>query len=300
MMDLDIKSLSIVEQSQDSCSEPWQTLWIARLLNTWIANEFGRPPVTTRFGESLVPLAPEDPVSATPGEQMVYLYRIGKPLESESRGNPEELELEASTTELAVLDAHQCHDAVLSSRAVMAFCFHRLLRSSDTTDLKKQTFEHLVQIRLGSPQAARRLAQNQKPWWHLANAPFQFLCAMLVIDTPSSFAQIPTALRAFEDVARTMPSSAITEALNLATKLVTLSRRQHTEQLQYLDQCFEHTSASQELIPDRYKADTQVQPPMTGLSVPWQMPDTEALEFSDSLDWSFLPYMDIPIFDMNG
>lgn len=296
MMDIDLENLSNLERSHGLCSEPRQTLWIARLLNTWIANEFGRPPVTTRFGESLVPPAPEDPVSATPGEQMIYLYRVGKPLESESRGNPEELE--ASITELAVLDAQQCHDGVLLSRAVMAFCFHRLLRSSDTTDLKRQTFERLVQIGLDGLHAARRLAQKQKPWWHLANAPFQFLCAMLVIDTSRSFAQIPAALQAFQDVAQAMPSSAITEALNLATKLVTLSKRQKTEQLQYLDQCSEHTSTSQESVPD--PDDAQMQLPMAGLSVPWQMPDTEALEFPDSLDWSFLPYMDIPIFDMNG
>lgn len=296
MMDIDLENLSSVERSHGLCSEPRQTLWIARLLNTWIANEFGRPPVTTRFGESLVPPAPGDPVSATPGEQMIYLYRVGKPLESESRGNPDELE--ASITELAVLDAQQCHDGVLLSRAVMAFCFHRLLRSSDTKDLKRQTFEQLVQIGLDGLHAARRLAQNQKPWWHLANAPFQFLCAMLVVDTSRSFAQIPTALQAFQDVAQAMPSSAITEALNLATKLVTLSKRQKTEQLQYLDQCSEHTSTSQEPGPD--PDDAQMQLPMAGLSVPWQMSDTEALDFSDSLDWSFLPYMDIPIFDMNG
>lgn len=300
IMETSIKDLATTERYQDLCFEPRQMLWIARLLNTWIANEHGRPPVQTPIDDSLVPPMPSDPVSATPEEQMIYLYHISEALSPENHQSYPDGP-EASIAKLAALEAQQCHDGVLLSRTIMAFCFYRLLRASETADLKKHTFTHLVEIGLDGLQAARRLAQDQKPWWHIANLPFQFLSAMLVMDTASSYAQIPAALQVFEDVAQAMPSSAITEALNLVKKLVALSRLQKTEQLKHLDQCpgssSEHMTPAPNSTPSLESM--QMQPPAAGLSVPWQMTDIEAGDGYDSLDWSFLPNIDIPIFDLN-
>lgn len=297
MMEKDIEDLTSVARPQDLYFEPRQALWIARLLNTWIAHECGRPPIKTPFDTLLVPPTPCNPVSATPEEQIIYLYHISEALCPENQSNPTELEV--SIMKLAALDAQQCHDGVLLSRTIMALCFHRFLRSSETADLDGQTFARLVEIGLDGLQAAKRLAQRQKPWWHVANVPFQFLCAMLIIDTTSSFAQIPTALRAFEDVARAMPSSTITEALKFATKLIGLSRLQKIEQLQYLNQCSE--TFQKQTVPIRrestYEGDVQMQPSVAGFSVPWQIFDSEELGGFGSFDWSFLPSMDIPIFE---
>ncbi|CAI7653202.1 unnamed protein product [Penicillium manginii] len=297
MMEKDVKDLTSVTISQDLYFEPWQTLWIARLLNTWIAHECGRPPIKTHFDTLIVPPTPSNPVSATPEEQMIYLYHISEALCPENQSNPEVFEL--SIRKLAALDAQQCHDGVLLSRTIMALCFHRILRSCEATVLDKQTFARLVEIGLDGLQAAKRLARRQKPWWHLANVPFQFLCAMLAIDTTSSFAQIPTALRAFEDVARAIPSSTITEALKLATKLIGLSRLQKTEQLQSLNQCSEDFPNN--TLPVRCEPtddeEVQMQPSVAELSVPWQIFDSEELGDFSSFDWSFLPSMNIPILD---
>lgn len=296
MMEKDIDDLSSVAKSQNLYFEPRQTLWIARLLNTWIAHECGRPPIRTPFDASLVPPTPCNPVSGTPDEQMIYLYHISEALCPEDQSNLEEIE--GSIMKLAAFDAQQCHDGVLLSRTIMALCFHRLLRSK-TVDLDRQTFASLVEIGLDGLQAAKRLAQRQKPWWHLANVPFQFLCAMLVIDTPSSFAQIPPALRAFEDVARAMPSSTITEALKFATKLIGLSKMHKVEQLHYLDECSE--TFQEHKFPFRcestYDEEVEMQTSAEGGSVPWQIFDSEELGDISSFDWSFLPSMDIPIFE---
>ncbi|KAK1146290.1 hypothetical protein N8T08_003077 [Aspergillus melleus] len=295
MMEADIEGLDSIAKCRDLYFEPRRTLWIARLLNTWIANQCGRSPIKTAFDTSIVPPTPSDPVSATPEEQMIYLYHISEELSPDNQPTYEEIEL--GIIKLAALNSQQCHDGVLLSRTIMALSFHRVLRSSGNADMDRQTFARLVEIGLDGLQAAKRLAQRQKPWWHLANVPFQFLCAMLVIDTSSSFAQIPTALQVFEDVARAIPSSTITEALKLATKLIGLSKLQKTEQLQHLDQCSEslhqHTSQSEATSDE----DVQIQPPVAGLSVPWEMFNMEELGGFSSFDWSFLPNMDIPIFD---
>ncbi|KAI7225379.1 hypothetical protein KC330_g9135 [Hortaea werneckii] len=284
---------SRVEKSLGSYFEPRKTLWIARLLNTWISNEYGRPPVKTRFDDLIVPSIPSDSILVAPDEQIIYLYNISESLSPERQSNTEEYE--AGIVKLATLNTQRSHDAVLLSRTIMALAFYRRLRSSETAGLKRQIFTHLGEIGIDGLQAAKRLARQQKPWWHLANVPFQLLCAMLVIGTASSFAYIPTALQALEEVEHEMPSSTITEALNISRRLIKLSRLEMTKQMQYLDQC---SGAS--LVNHQTQAkDTQSEPPASELPIPWQMSGPEMQSDPSDFDWSFMPDMDIPLFDLD-
>lgn len=298
MMGGSIEDLAFDEAPQDSCCEARQVLWIARLLNTWIANEFGRPPITTSFDRWIVPPEPHDPIFAGPEAQMVYLYRVSISLCPENEGLMEVFK--DSITKLAVIDPRHCHDVVLLSRAVLAFCCHRLARSNGSTALSPQIFDSLVSIGFDGVHAAKRLAQQQKPWWHLANAPFQFVCAMLTIDSSSSFAQVPAALEAFEVVARAMTSPRITEMLELARRLVRLSRQQKTEQLQHLDLClissYEHTSMGQTAAPSAGEG-IQMPNAVPELSLSQQPFEFEGIDGLDSLDWSSLSNMGIPLLD---
>lgn len=235
MMDRNMLDQGRGDRSQDWCFEPQQVLWIARLLNTWVANEFGRPPIRTPMDASVIPPAPSDPIFAAPDGQIVYLYHISDSLCPENEGNMEVFE--DSIAKLAIIDARHCHGGVLLSRAVLAFCCHRLSRCKGNASLNKQTFNSLVKIGLDGLKAATSLAHKQLPWWHLGNAPFQFLCAMLMIDTSDSFAHVPMALEALQSVAQAMPTSSITGALQVARNLVDLCRQQKKEQLQHLDIC---------------------------------------------------------------
>lgn len=286
--------------------DPLQTLWIARLLNTWIAHDLGRPPIETPFDPFIVPPEPYELVSATPETHMVYLYHICEALRPDNGGDS--AVFTTNIAKLATLDARQCHDGVLLSRTIMALCFHRLLNSNGIVELEKKTFSQLVQICLDGAQAAKRLAQQQKPWWHLANVPFQFICAMLIIDTASSVAQVPAALQTFEDLARAVPSSSMLAALELARKLIRFSRQQKTEQLRYLDRCCgvsqeeaTPTQAGASSDADNYVDRTRVRE----LSLSQQVAEFEGFVRDesqgggnyDSLDWNFLSDMDIALFD---
>jgi hypothetical protein len=230
---------------------------------------------------------------AKPAQSSSY----GQVLSSDHRGNSQEYE--TNIAKLAKLDTQQSHDGVLLSRTIMALSLYRLLKSSEVAELSQQTFACLVELGWDGLQAAKRLAQQQLPWWHLANVPFQLLCTMLVIDTHSSYVQIQTILRALEDVAHAIPSSSIKQALEFARVLVEQSRKYKTQQLQYLDKCpvppYEHTASAQDELSQSEEAQTR--PLEGGLPFYWETFDMEAVENASSLDWSLWANVDIPIFD---
>lgn len=206
---------------------------------------------------------------------------------------------EDSIAKLAIIDARHCHGGVLLSRAVLAFCCHRLSRCKGNASLNKQTFNSLVKIGLDGLKAATSLAHKQLPWWHLGNAPFQFLCAMLMIDTSDSFAHVPMALEALQSVAQAMPTSSITGALQVARNLVDLCRQQKKEQLQHLDICVRPPDGNilpSQLGTSNFEA-AQMPPPGSDFSLPREMFDAEGVSDFSHFDWSFLSNMDIQLFD---
>ncbi|KAI6914895.1 hypothetical protein KC318_g326 [Hortaea werneckii] len=296
MMERNMLDQSQGDKSQDWCFEPQQLLWIARLLNTWVANEFGRPPIRTPVDASVIPSAPSDPIFAAPDAQIVYLYHISDSLCPENEGNMEVFE--DSIAKLAIIDARHCHGGVLLSRAVLAFCCHRLSRYKGNAPLNKQTFNSLVKIGLDGLQAAKSLARKHLPWWHLGNAPFQFLCAMLMIDTSNSFAHVPTALEALQSVAQAMPTSSITGALQVARNLVDLCRHKKREQLQHLDICVR--PPDENIHPNQPGTSSveagQMPIPGPDFSLPKGMFDAEDVDDFGHFDWSFLSNMDIHMF----
>lgn len=67
--------------------DPLQTLWISRLLNTWIAHDLGRAPIETPFDPFIVPPEQYELVSATPETHMIYLYHICEALRPDNGGD---------------------------------------------------------------------------------------------------------------------------------------------------------------------------------------------------------------------
>ncbi len=107
-------------------------------------------------------------------------------------------------------------------------------------------------------------------------------------------AQIPAALQVFEDVAH-VPSLDDSGALKL-WQLIGLSKIAEDQSSSNTSvnapSLYQHTFRSEATSDE----DVQIQPSVAGLSMPWGDIQYELGGFS-SFDWSFLPNMDIPIFD---
>jgi hypothetical protein len=203
-----------------------RTFWIARLLNTWVSFEYGRNRVALRGITSKLPAHREGDFT----REYIDLYSISCCLDPDNADKP--TQWEEFLRQLEQYDAP--HDCMELSRANLGLCAYRRLRLGNP-NLPSETINRIVAIGLGGLQAARNLANQGLPWWHVANVPFQCICVFLAIDTRESLTHIGTAMRTLEMVVKRFDTVAMKEALKTARFLVRLSKKKKDEDSEVLE-----------------------------------------------------------------
>lgn len=218
-----------------------RTFWIARLLNTWVSFEYGRNRVALRGITSKLPAHREGDYT----REYIDLYSISCCLDPDNADKP--TQWEEFLRQLEQYDAP--HDCVDLSRANLGLCAYRRLRLGNP-NLPSETINRIVAIGLGGLQAARNLANQGMPWWHVANVPFQCICVFLAIDTRESLTHIGTAMRTLEMVVKRFDTVAMKEALKTARFLVRLSKKKKDEDSEVLEKSLKRETATSNPKPE--------------------------------------------------
>ena len=222
-----------------------RTFWIARLLNTWVSFEYGRNRVALRGITSKLPAHREGDFT----REYIDLYSISCCLDPDNADKPTEWgEL---LRQLEQYDAP--HDCMELSRANLGLCAYRRLRLGNP-NLSSETINRIVAIGLGGLQAARNLANQGMPWWHVANVPFQCICVFLAIDTRESLTHIGTAMRTLEMVVKRFDTVAMKEALKTARFLVRLSKKKKDEDSDVLEKSLKREPATSDPQPESFQS----------------------------------------------
>ncbi|KXT05052.1 hypothetical protein AC578_10348 [Pseudocercospora eumusae] len=202
-----------------------RAFWIARMLNSWVSFEYGRTRVALRGITAQLPTSGDGDYTT----DYINLYSIScclDPEQSDSAGQWEEF--------LSQLDAYEPpHDGIALSKANLALCGYRRLRLANP-NLSPDVINKIINIGLGGLDAARRMAEQGMPWWHVANVPFQVICVFLAMDGRESLSHLSTAMRTLEFVVERFHTVAMKEALKTARFLVRLSKRRKDEDSEVL------------------------------------------------------------------
>lgn len=196
--------------------------WIARMLNTWISLECGRSRVEMPSASVPIPRARRG--DHTP--ENIATYKLSERLVPGSVCPPNELEDMLYRVEAT----RPAHDKLTLSKANLVMTIYRRLRVFGPC-LSKGVLDAILYGGEQGMEAARRLANQGMPWWHIANVPFQFLCVLLAMDTRESMALVPSAMQALKYIATRFNTHTMREALKTAGLLVRLSQKKKEQDI---------------------------------------------------------------------
>ncbi|KAK5116277.1 hypothetical protein LTR85_009249 [Meristemomyces frigidus] len=272
-----------------------RAFWIARMLNTWVSFEYGRTRVALRGITCQLPTPREGDYTT----DYINLYSLSCCLDPERTNQIGQWE--DFLKQLENYDVQ--HDGIELSKANLGLCGYRRIRLA-YPNLSTEVMNRIINIGLSGLAAARRMAQQGQPWWHVANVPFQVICVFLAMDVRESLAHITTAMRTLEEVVERFNTVAMKEALKTARFLVRLSKKRKDEDSNVLGQ-----SLKKDLAEDPHPENMHRQSvPMNGgavTAVPTGTPMTNSsnedwnmdiLNNSD-FDWNYFLTADMPAFN---
>jgi hypothetical protein len=227
-LQLEASSFVLHPAANDLSSDPElrrRTFWVARMLNSWVSFEYGRTRVALRGITANLPTSDDGDFTT----HYIDLYSIScclDPEQSDKAGEWEDF--------LERLDAYDPkHDGIALSKANLGLCGYRRLRLANP-NLSPDAIAKIIKIGLDGLAAARRMAAQGMPWWHVANVPFQVICVFLAMDGRESLSHLSTAMRTLEFVVDRFRTTAMKEALKTARFLIRLSKKRKDEDSEVL------------------------------------------------------------------
>ena len=201
---------------------------IAQHLNTWISYDVGLSRVSLQA--PTVPLALDKDGNYTdkllellPGS--IDLDRLASEDEEFLRSTL--LTIVAKTDRQPPLVMAQCNLLLCVLRQL---CERNLLRANDDGALESA----LAFLRKGL-DAAAQMIEDDTPWHQLANIPFQTLCMLLAIDTPTSLRMVGDAMQTLQSVKNAYNTITLNEACNTACLILYLHRKRRWDDAQIID-----------------------------------------------------------------
>ncbi|PYI01664.1 putative C6 transcription factor [Aspergillus sclerotiicarbonarius CBS 121057] len=121
-----------------------------------------------------------------------------------------------------VVDIHVDHDFLMLVRTDLAFCLYRRLRLVDF-HFQQEQLDQVIGSGTAALEAARRLADQNQPWWNVLGTVFQFVCVLLAMDTPASLTKLPESTKTLDMIADHLNTHLANEALTTARQLIRAS-----------------------------------------------------------------------------
>ncbi|TGO81293.1 hypothetical protein BPOR_1222g00020 [Botrytis porri] len=274
--------------------------WISRLMNSWVANDYGRSKVTVKIPTPPFP-APESESDIT--LDYLSLFQVSERLDQDVDHTAAEFEAGIES----IYRFHARSDGAILSQTNLVLGLYRRLRLLAST-ISPDTISQVISIGMKGLGSVMRMVESRQPWWHVANIPFQFVCILLVIDTPESLSHIGEALETLDAVSRCFTTRSLTESAATARTLVELSQKRKQEEINILGQGLktrlEPMQTNQLPIPNLNPVQVMLAPTMMGNAnvngngngmVPG-IPNIGSMDFT-GFDWDSFLSMDIPVLD---
>lgn len=189
---------------------------VARHLNIWISFDLGRTRV-------ILPQAQPGLPTARAGDYTTELMSL---LSASELLAPEK---EPSTADLrdalfkVVRHAHTEPPSVLAQTNLCLILMRRL-RALDSF-ISGSLLDEVLSKMSDGLRAAETMLNSRNPWHHVPNVPFQIVCILLAIDTPSTIALLGDAIKTLNNVAQIYDTEAAREALSTACLLIHLHQK---------------------------------------------------------------------------
>ena len=193
-----------------------RVLGIARHLNIWISFDLARSRVVLPHAESAMP-------SVRPGDytiELLNLLPVSERLDPEKNSNI----LDLRTALRDVLTQEHTEPPSVLAQCNLALLLLRRLRALNF-NISGSLLDEVLGLTSKAIRSAQAMLNSGNPWHHVANVPFQVICMLLAIDTPSSIAQLADAVKTLSNLAQIYDTEATKEALNTACLLVHLHQK---------------------------------------------------------------------------
>lgn len=252
-----------------------RTAQVATCLHILIAFEYGRSIITLN-GHIL------ENIQSTAGEndltfQLCSLVAAVPTIQSEDTLSMME-ELFASLD--TITDMTIDHDFLLLLRADLALGLYRRLRVMDSK-LQQGHNDRVIAAGTAALPAARRLASQNQPWWNVIGTAFQFACALLVMDTPTSCETLVETMDTLEMIVDHLNTHLAKEALSTARQLVRASLDKKKRGVESLERIVRGASLDPVIdeANDHLQRDIAAMSPSLAAQVPLNLDHLWAMEF---------------------
>ncbi|KAI9643531.1 hypothetical protein NHQ30_008150 [Ciborinia camelliae] len=273
--------------------------WIARLMNSWVANDYGRSKVTVKIPTPAFP-SPEGEIDIT--LDYLALFQISERLDQDVTHTAAEFEAGIAS----IYAFHAQSDGAILSQTNLCLGLYRRLRLL-ASSISQEAVDQVISVCKKGLGAVMRMVEGRQPWWHVANIPFQFVCVLLAMDTPEALSHIGEALETLDAVSRCFNTRSLRESAATARTLVELSQKRKQEEINILGQGLktrvEPTMAGGQLPIPAMNGKQMVPSSMmmmmgsgNGNNIVPGMPNINTMDFT-GFDWDSFLTMDIPVLD---
>lgn len=262
-----------------------KTFWLAQLLNAWISNEYGRS--SSKINGATCHKPKSGTEDAFTG--LMTLYEISSVLAPYK--NVEIAEFQASLSSIQSLQLEV--DALILSKANLCFTIYRRLRLATGT-IPNESLMTVISAGLEGLHASVRCAQQQSPWWHVVNVPFQFICILLAMDTPSSLVHVKEAVTALKTVVNCFKTNVAQKALATIEQLISLFRgRKEADVVTLKDSLLELCDDPETTTGYEQDQHHMMDPAQFQLShdFPWNSPDLDGVDWDQLFNMPFVSAM---------
>lgn len=198
---------------------------VAAHLNNWISFDVGRSRVVLRNATTVVP-------SPRPGDYTVELMSLLTYFDMLDPGKTTNSE-ELAGAMVRVLERIHSEPPSILAQVNLVLCLYRRLRAANNTPTT-EVMDQMLTLTSRAIRSAQVMLNNNSPWHHLANVPFQIICTLLAIDTPASLAQLEDAVQTLENVATTYQTNTLFEAVRTASLIISLHQRRKETDIERL------------------------------------------------------------------
>lgn len=203
--------------------------WIARALNTILSFEYGR----TRVNFDVVTTKKFAAEHGTHAHQFVELADLlPNDFVDRDREPDPPAALGAALSKIEAMHTESHFISLL--KADLAFAIYRRLWLMSLTDAKDRA-DTVIGIGKSALAASAKLLSSRTPWWNVICTPFQFLCVIISVGTPSSLAHIQEVMNLMHNIAQAYDTHMCREAYNQATALIAMARKRKQKELDALN-----------------------------------------------------------------
>ena len=222
---------------------------VAQHLNTWISYDVGLsrvnlqgPPIVqtlndgSNYTDKLLQLLPAS----------IDLDRIASEDEEFLR-----------STLLSIVIKTDLQPPLIMAQSNLLLCVLRQLSARNSLRNGDNMLDLALKFLQKALAAARQMVDDDTPWHHLANIPFQILCTLLAIDTPASLALVGDAMDTFQKVTEAYDTVTLNEAWNTARLILYLHQQRRCNDAQILNDVLSRSIRIEDAAPSVGSAETE-------------------------------------------